>query len=822
MTARLVMKVGRDVREIPIGSEPVVIGRAEECTITILDPKSSRKHCSVVAQEGRYSVVDHDSRNGTTLNGQKVARQIVRDGDVIAIGNTTFIFHGESGGEADEAGAPAPASEKWVLQMETPDGQTRTFDLIDKVTIGRNPKNVISIQDTKASNFHCEVLREGPGYLVRDLNSTNGTRVDGKLIEELDLYHGSVISIGKTHFTIRNLAIPDAETGFESGPVGGPEFATFRRKRRGFPIGLLLMVVVLGGALYLVNMVAVKQVKVAGIQNPAGNLLPKNYSFEGMLDSRSFPIGFRALHSDTDMVTVAEGAARTGKKSLVVEKGEPGEGEKEGGVVEVIYGKEIALTPGKVYALSAWVLPADLVGICGVKLVWLNRKDPTYRIESYSNLVSGEASDFTEAKVQAAIPLGATVVEAVCFVKARSGAAYIDDLQLHVTSEPDALTLVGDRLTIKVTPAGVFSIQRKGGSTDLLRDGQLILLGEGRKAWQRYCRTLEGFPKQSSEGIEIEGEILDFTSGQWIPFKEVLTLSGGQLGIAYEVDGAFEAVSLGAGIAFTPLPEETAAGVGIVTPDAYGMMRGGFEADGVSRMLWGQSTRPFSFNYDPPVNCFHVREEEQLFLLQYIQNPGEGKKLRLSVSVQTNFNALNTEIRSALSIAREAEKEGKPGVAIAALNPIVTKYPFIRTESKSDLGPRDERTAKEWLDRLERGAFEKAEKIRTRFEVAQFFRNLREMEASLGDATSFLEKYSGSSEEKDIRDLADRITSAIRDQRIRAGQQEAAGFLLRAREHRDRKEQALAKLLYRHVIDTWPGTEWAKTAEEEEKALEGK
>ena len=202
--------------------------------------------------------------------------------------------------------------------------------------------------------------------------------MDGKIVEELDLYHGSVISIGKTHFTIRNLAIPEMDAGFESGPVGGQEFATFSKKRRRFPVGLLLMVALVAGGLYVLDMLAKQRVKKTVFANPEGNLLKENYSFEGMTDSRGFPMGFRALQNEGDEISVQKGTRRTGEKSLLVTKAP---GEDPAGEVEVIYGGEITVSPGKVYDLSAHAMPAGLQGVCGVKIVWLSRKDPSYRAD---------------------------------------------------------------------------------------------------------------------------------------------------------------------------------------------------------------------------------------------------------------------------------------------------------------------------------------------------------------------------------------------------------------------------------------------------------
>jgi pSer/pThr/pTyr-binding forkhead associated (FHA) protein len=771
-----------------------------------------------------YAVEDHQSSNGTQVNGQKISRHPLAEGDVIAIGQTNFIYHGPSAeAPADAAGgeAPPPVKEKWVLEMETPDGNTETFDLEAKVTIGRNPKNTITIGDAKASNLHCEIVRDGPGYKVKDLNSTNGTRVDGKLVDELDLYHGSVISIGKTSFTIRNLAIPDAETGFDSGPVGGAEFASFSKKRRSFPVGLLVAVALVAGGLYGIHVLATHQVKTQGLPNPEGNLLEENYSFEGMSDSRGFPLGFRSLEGEGDDVAVQKSLARTGNVSLLVSKAPSEELDTE---LQVIYGREIPVAPGKLYEMTAWAMPSGLHGVCGAKIVWLSRKNPSFRFESYGNVLHEDADDFTELRVRGVVPLGASLAEAVFYIKGREGSAHLDDMEFREASAAEDRVLEGERLDLHVDGRGLFSIRRSGGLRDIVRDGQILLFvgkaGEERKAWQRYSRLAEGYPKAEAGRIEIRGEIFDFSSSGWIPFQEILAMKKGQIEVSWEVDDAGGRISL-AGNSFAPEAEEIAGGVGIVTETSFQVKKGGFEAGNVTRMLWGPSTRPLSFNYAPPVYVRQVRDNEQVLFLQLLGRPEGSNTIRFSVHVQTNFNQVVEEIRQALSVARESERENHPGKAIAALKDVIVKYPFMSIQSESSCAPREEKTGAEWLSRLETAAFEKSEKIRTRFEVAQFFGNLREMEATLGDGRDFVKKYEGASEAKEIEELMTRIELAIRDQRIRQGQIDAQGFLLRAREHRDRKEEALASLLYEHVIRTWPGTEWAETADRELREMRG-
>ncbi|MFZ4694261.1 MAG: FHA domain-containing protein [Verrucomicrobiia bacterium] len=84
---------------------------------------------------------------------------------------------------------------KLVVTSEEMKG--RTFELVDeKVGVGRLPENQIRLEDKAISSHHAELQRKGEDYLVRDLNSTNGTRVNGQRVVEQRLTHGDIISFG--------------------------------------------------------------------------------------------------------------------------------------------------------------------------------------------------------------------------------------------------------------------------------------------------------------------------------------------------------------------------------------------------------------------------------------------------------------------------------------------------------------------------------------------------------------------------------------------------------------------------------------------------
>ena len=64
------------------------------------------------------------------------------------------------------------------------------------MTIGRAPGNGFQIIESSISGQHCEVLLRGNELLVRDMRSTNGTFIDGKLIVEGIMKMGQVLRLG--------------------------------------------------------------------------------------------------------------------------------------------------------------------------------------------------------------------------------------------------------------------------------------------------------------------------------------------------------------------------------------------------------------------------------------------------------------------------------------------------------------------------------------------------------------------------------------------------------------------------------------------------
>ena len=73
----------------------------------------------------------------------------------------------------------------------------RTYDLkVDRTTVGRVSDNAFEIPEASVSSHHAEILLKGNEVVVRDLDSTNGTFINGERITEAVLQPGQTLRFG--------------------------------------------------------------------------------------------------------------------------------------------------------------------------------------------------------------------------------------------------------------------------------------------------------------------------------------------------------------------------------------------------------------------------------------------------------------------------------------------------------------------------------------------------------------------------------------------------------------------------------------------------
>ncbi len=234
--ARLELIGATGGKPIQIAKESFWLGRDLEADLTIeaTAVMVSRRHAEIRCEKGAYSLHDNNSYNGTLVNEQQISAgtplydndriQLGRGGPVLKfyqpgrtrpkghdvpgqrsvpvdqdphlidasehIGSGTMVFNIA---EASPARSRDNAVEQLLMQIG--------FGDKDSISIGRNESNDISLDGLQISNRHARLRRSNAGFLIEDLNSTNGVYVNGQRITRQNVSPTDSIQIGA--FVIR-------------------------------------------------------------------------------------------------------------------------------------------------------------------------------------------------------------------------------------------------------------------------------------------------------------------------------------------------------------------------------------------------------------------------------------------------------------------------------------------------------------------------------------------------------------------------------------------------------------------------------------------
>ena len=108
-------------RRIPLTGGVFEIGRSSKCDLTIDQDSVSRHHARIArSRDGRYSVADLGSTNGTYVNDAAVTERVLVDGDQVKIGRTIFKFMFGTNIEA--------SYHEEIYRLMTVDGLTQLFN----------------------------------------------------------------------------------------------------------------------------------------------------------------------------------------------------------------------------------------------------------------------------------------------------------------------------------------------------------------------------------------------------------------------------------------------------------------------------------------------------------------------------------------------------------------------------------------------------------------------------------------------------------------------------------------------------------------------
>lgn len=89
---KVLIKEGPDTGKVYEIEQAAILGRLDTNDIPVRDAKASREHAKIFKQGEQYAIVDLNSSNGTFVNGQKITKRVLKNGDQIEIGTVCLVF----------------------------------------------------------------------------------------------------------------------------------------------------------------------------------------------------------------------------------------------------------------------------------------------------------------------------------------------------------------------------------------------------------------------------------------------------------------------------------------------------------------------------------------------------------------------------------------------------------------------------------------------------------------------------------------------------------------------------------------------------------
>ena len=203
-------------RTLPAGPS-YTIGRDPKSDIVVNEDRVSWQHAVLKLDRGSWVLEDTGSTNGTYLGSQKVNRITVNGETTVRLGHPadgpeltcstgapprppTVIAARPVMAASAVPAAPATAAGAATASHREP---SVIRQLPTKVLrIGRGPDNDIVVSDLSVSRHHAELRRTATGYQIVDLDSHNGTFVNGQQVGSAPLTEGDIVGIGPSTFRL--------------------------------------------------------------------------------------------------------------------------------------------------------------------------------------------------------------------------------------------------------------------------------------------------------------------------------------------------------------------------------------------------------------------------------------------------------------------------------------------------------------------------------------------------------------------------------------------------------------------------------------------
>ncbi len=200
------------------------IGREQDNDLVLEGDSCSRYHAEILCGHGVYKIVDLGSTNGVVVGTDRVQEHLIASESSVKIGDHTLSFSiprretpktvmMQIGGVVPEPEPAPPPPSLLFLQRLSGKGGERSIKIVDGVeyVIGRSPGADVVVNDSRCSGRHAVISRRGGRCVIRDLESANGTFVNGDRVREAELRPGDRLSVGQVEFSIGDQPLETAD-----------------------------------------------------------------------------------------------------------------------------------------------------------------------------------------------------------------------------------------------------------------------------------------------------------------------------------------------------------------------------------------------------------------------------------------------------------------------------------------------------------------------------------------------------------------------------------------------------------------------------------